>query len=224
MAKVTALKKADADAKGAVNESKSCRLPNVEIPGLIMAAVQKYIKEKGYSMTQFWKEAASHYLQAEEIPPAREKLDRLLEQIAQAEDRLRELEEKEQVLLERELRIEEVERSQSAQYEERLDEFVKMTKELEQEYQARLAEVNDIVMKNEEDHKAKIGKIEEEVRERSDEYRRHLELEFSEKEKELLKREAGIEVREEIAAEKEKFWSTMYDAVVKLTRVCGTLK
>ena len=49
-------------------------------------------------------------------------------------------------------------------------------------------------------------------------------MDYLERERELIRQESQIKVREEIALEKEKFWSTMYDAVVKLTRVCGAVK
>lgn len=225
MSKVTALKKAGSEAKTAATEqNKPCRIPSVEIPGAIMLAAQKLVKDKGYSMAQFWKEAASLYLQTEDIQLAREELDRLLGQIAYAESKLREIEEREQVLNEREIRIEELESAQSTLYEERLAEIEKMASELEESYQAKLAEAEEVVLKHEKEKQAKISSIEDEVRERSEEYRRYIDLESREKEKELIKREAQIEVREQIASEKEKFWTTMYDAVVKLTRVCGAMK
>lgn len=99
-----------------------------------------------------------------------------------------------------------------------------MARELEEDYRAKLAELDEAILKQEEEHRERLDRIEAEVRERSEEYRRHLDLEYQEKEKELIKREARVEIREQIALEKEKFWSTMYDAVVKLTRVCGALK
>lgn len=224
MSKVTALKKANSDSKTMSNENKSARIPSVEIPGSIMIAVQKYVKDKGCSMAQFWREAASLYLQAEEFQPAREKLDRILEQIAWGEARLGELEEKEKYLAERELRIEELEQSQNDLIRERLAEIERMAKEMEAGYQSKLAEVEEALLKNEAEYRARVNNIENEIRERSQEYRRHLELDFRDKEKDLMRREARLEVREEVASEKEKFWTVMYDSIVKLTRVCGTLK
>lgn len=225
MSKVTALKKTSTDSKPVGSEPiKNCRIPNVEIPNTIMLAVQKLVKDKGYSMAQFWKEAAGLRLQADDIQSAKEELDRVLGQIAYAENKLREIEERERLLNERELRIEEVERSQTALHEERLAEIEKRAGELEEEYQAKLAEAGDVILKQEEEHRERLGRIEADVRERSEEYRRYLDVEYREKERELIKREARIEIREEIASEKEKFWSTMYDSVVKLTRVCGAMK
>lgn len=225
MSKVTALKKVNSDSKAAVNEQiKNSRIPNVEIPASIMQEVQKLVKDKGTSMAQFWKEAAGLRLQTEDIQSAKAELDRLIGQIAYAENKLREIEEREQLLNERELRIEEVELSQSALNEERLSEIEKKSGELEEVYQAKLAEVEEVIKRQEEEHRERLGKIETEVRERSEEYRRYLDVDYQEKERELIKREARIEIREQIALEKEKFWSTMYDSVVKLTRVCGAMK
>ena len=225
MSKITALKKPNSDSKPATGETiKNARIPNVEIPSVIMLAVQKLVKDKGYSMAQFWKEAASMRLQTDDIQSAKEELNRILVQIAYAENKLREIEEREQLLNERELRIEEVERSQITLHEGRLAEIEEKARELEEDYQVKLAEVGEAIFKQEEEHRARIGRIEVEVRERSEEYRRYLDLEYREKERELIKQDAQIEIREQIALEKEKFWSTMYDAVVKLTRVCGAMK
>ncbi|MCL6635624.1 MAG: hypothetical protein K6T29_07635 [Peptococcaceae bacterium] len=218
MSKVAALKKATGDPRGtACEQAKNCRLPAVEIPGELMAAVQRLVKEKGCSMAQFWKEAADLRLQTE-------RLEGLLEQIARAEQRLQEIKEREQLLDEREVRIAEVESRQAALYDERLNEIEKMARELEEEYQARLAQAQQAALRQEEEHRDRLDRIEAEIRERSEEYRRHLELEYQEKEKDLVRREARVQVREEIAQEKEKFWSAVYDAVVKLTRVCGAVK
>ncbi|MDD4237728.1 MAG: hypothetical protein PHT62_04140 [Desulfotomaculaceae bacterium] len=223
MSKVTALKKSSGDLK--TNEPvKNCRISNVEVPSGIMQAVQAFIKDKGCSMAQFWKEAASYRLQAEEIQDAREELDRVLGQIAYAEGKLRKIEDKEELIADRETRFYELEQVQNSLLEERKQELEQSAKSLEESYQAKLAELKEAGIKQQEEHKIRLSTIENEVRERSEEYRRYLELDFQDKEREILKREAQIEVRDEITAEKERFWSTMYDAVVKFTRVCGALK
>lgn len=222
MSKVTALKKVNSETK--VEQVKNCRIPNVEIPSSIMQAVQKLVKDKGYTMAQFWKEAAGLRLEAETIQKAREELDGLMSQITHADNKLGEIVEREHLLNERELKIEKVEHSQKALYEERLAELAKKAGELEEDYQARLSEVSEALQKYEEEHQSRLKRIEQEVRERSVEYRRYLDVEYQEKEKELVGREAKIETREQIALEKERFWSTMYESVVKLTRICGALK
>jgi DNA repair exonuclease SbcCD ATPase subunit len=223
MAKVTALKKSSGESKN-LETVKNCRIPNVEVPSTIIQAVQAYIKDKGITMAQFWKEAATYRLQVEELKEAREELDRILGQIASAEEKLREIEFKEELIAEKEARLNELEQEQNAIFEDRKKELDQMAVALEEEYQARLAELAEAGARQEEEHKARLAAIENEVRERTEEYRRYLELDFQNKEREIIKREAQIEVRDEITAEKEKFWSTMYDAVVKLTRVCGSLK
>lgn len=223
MVKITTLKKSSGDLKN-IEPVKNCRIPNVEIPSTIMQAVQAFIKDKGSTVAQFWKEAAAYRLQVEEVKEAKEELDRLLGQIAYAEGKLRDIEVKEEVIAEREKRLDEMEQAQNIYLEERKKEIEQMARTLEEEYQTKLAEQKDNAVRMQEEHKAKLAAIENEIRERSDEYRRYLELDFQDKEREIIKREAQIEVRDEITAEKEKFWSTMYDAVVKLTRVCGALK
>lgn len=223
MAKVAALKKSSGDIKN-LETVKNCRIPNVELPSTIIQAVQAFIKEKGSTMAQFWKEAATYRLQAEEVKEAREELNRILGQIAYAEEKLRDIEDKEELIAEREKRLDQLEQAQNEYLEERKKELEQMARTLEEEYQVRLVELKEKGARQQEEHKARLAAIEDEVRERNQEYRRYLELDFQEKEREIIKREAQIEVRDEITAEKEKFWSTMYDAVVKLTRVCGTLK
>jgi DNA repair exonuclease SbcCD ATPase subunit len=223
MSKVTTLKKSSGEIK-AIEPVKNCRIPNVEVPSVIIQAVQAFIKDKGISMSQFWKEAGTYRLQAEEVKEAKEELERILGQIAYAESKLREIEDKEELLAEREMRLDELEHTNNSFLEERKQEFEQRARLLEESYQAKLAELEEMNFKQQEEHKDRIAAIEREVRERTEEFRRYLELDFQEKEKEIIKREAQIEVRDEITAEKEKFWSTMYDAVVKLTRVCGALK
>ncbi|TEB17849.1 hypothetical protein Psfp_00344 [Pelotomaculum sp. FP] len=223
MSKVTALKKSAGESK-TIETVKNCRIPNVEVPSAIMQAVQAFIKDKGSTMAQFWKEAATYRLQAEEIKDAKEELDRILGQIAYAEDKLRYIEDKEELIADRETRLGELEQAQDAIIEERKKELELRAKALEEDYQAKLAELKETGVRQQEEYKARLAAIENEIRERSEEYRRYLELDFQDKEREIIKREAQIEVRDEITAEKEKFWSTMYDAVVKLTRVCGALK
>lgn len=225
MSKVTPLKKTTNETKPVANEPvKSCRIPNVEIPNTILLAVEKLVKDKGYTMAQFWREAANMRLQMEDIHSAKEELDRILGQIAYAEKKLREIEEREQLLFDKELNMEEEELRQKAIYQEKLAEIENRAKELEEEYQFKLNELEELVKKQKEERQESLSRIEDEVRERSEEYRRYLDVEFHDKEKELIKREARVQVREEIASEKEKFWSSMYDAVVKLTRVCGAVK
>ncbi|HOV80159.1 MAG TPA: hypothetical protein PK728_08620 [Bacillota bacterium] len=224
MSKVTAIKKVISETKQVAEQAKNCRIPSVEIPGTIMLAVQKLVKDKGYTMAQFWKEAASMRLQMEDVKSAKEELDRILGQIAYAERKLREIEEREQLLMEKELKMEEEVLKQKACFDERMAEINSREKDLEEIYQLKMGELEEMMSRQKEEHRQCLNRIEEEVRERNEEYRRSLELEFFEKEKELSRREAHVQVREEIALEKEKFWAAMYDAVVKLTRVCGTLK
>jgi len=223
MAKVATLKKSPGELKK-IEPVKNCRIPNIDIPSGIMQAVQVFIKDKGSSMAQFWKEAATYRLQVEDVKEAKEELDRLLGQIAYAESKLKDIEDREELIADRESRLDEFEQVQNALLEERKEELEQMAKVLEESYQAKLTELKEAGIRQEEEYKARLEAIENEVRERNDEYRRYLEIDFQEKEKEIIKREAQIEVRDEITAEKEKFWSTMYDAVVKLTRVCGALK
>jgi len=223
MSKVTALKKSSGDLK-TVEPVKNCRIPNVEVPSVIMQAVQVFIKDKGSSMAQFWKEAATYRLQLEEVKEAKTELDRILGQIAYAEGKLREIEDKEELIADRETRLDELEQAQNTLLEERKQDLEQKAKALEEGYQTKLAELKETGARQQAEHRARLAAIENEVRERSEEYRRYLELDFQDKEREIIKRETQIEVRDEITAEKEKFWSTMYDAVVKLTRVCGALK
>lgn len=222
MSKVTTLKKASNAAKP--ETVKSCRIPDVEIPNTIMLAVQKFVKDKGCTMAQFWKEAANMRLQMDDVNSAKEELDRVLGQIAYAEKKLRQIEEREQILFDKELNIEEEEIRQRELYEEKMTEIERRAKELEEEYRLKLSSLEDMIKSEKEEDQDYLSQIEKEVRERTEEYRRCLDAEFHEKEKELVKREARVQVREEIALEKEKFWSCMYDAVVKLTRVCGAIK
>lgn len=223
MSKVTTLKKSAVNLKN-LEPVKNCRIPNVEVPSGIMQAVQGFIKDKGSSMAQFWKEAATYRLQVEEVKDAKEELDRILGQIAYAEGKLRDIEDKEELIADRETRLDELEQAQNALLEERQLELEQRAKALEEGYQTKLAEIKEISVSQQEEHNSRLAAIEKEVRERTEEYRRYLELDFQDKEREMIKREAQIEIRDEITAEKEKFWSTMYDAVIKLTRVCGTLK
>jgi len=223
LSKVTTLKRAVAEQKSA-ETSKNSRLPNIEIPAAIMQAVQKYIKDRSCSMTQFWKEAASLRLQTEDMHSAREELDRILGQIAYAEKKLKDLEEKEQEIHTRELRIKEMELNQEVMYEEKMQQLIQREREQEEEYRKKMTEFQEMVQKQEEEYHLRLGDIESRLKEKSAESRPGYEEAYLEKEKELFRREAEIKVREEIALEKEKFWSTMYDAVVKLTRICEAVK
>lgn len=223
MSKVTTLKRVAAEQKS-VENSKNSRLPNIEIPAAIMQAVHKYIKDRSCSMTQFWKEAAGLRLQAEDMQSAREELDRILGQIAYAEKKLKDLEEREQEICARELRIEEEELSQEVLHKERLQQLIQREREQEEEYKKKMAEFQEMVQKQEKEYQLRLGEIESRLREKNGEYRQNYEEDYLEREKELFRREAQVKVKEEIALEKEKFWSTMYDAVVKLTRICGAVK
>jgi hypothetical protein len=155
---------------------------------------------------------------------AREELDRILGQIAYAEKKLKDLEEREQEICARELRIEEVELSQEVLHKERLQQLIQREREQEEEYKKKMAEFQEMVQKQEEEYQLRLGEIESRLREKNGEYRQNYEEDYLEREKELFRREAQVKVKEEIALEKEKFWSTMYDAVVKLTRICGAVK
>jgi hypothetical protein len=223
MSKITALKKLPLKQK-AVEPNRNSRMVNIEIPGTIMQAVQGYIKDQACSITQFWKEAASLRLQAEDMQSARGELDRILGQIAYAEKKLGYLHERDQELCERELRIEEVELSQVALHEERLQKLNQRAREQDEEYVAKMAKFREMVLKQEEEYQIRLEAIESQVRGRSGESRQNHEMDYLKRERELIRQESQIKVREEIALEKEKFWSTMYDAVVKLTRVCGAVK
>lgn len=216
MPKVTTLKKSG---------FKSCRLPPVELPSAIMQAVQVFIQDKGYTMDQFWKEAATYRLQLEEVKESYKKLDQIRGQIDVIEDRIREIENRESLLIERENNLKELEPAQDAILEERAKELEDMAETLEEENRIKPADLKETGIKQQEDYNQRLAAVEKnEFSERYWEYRRYLEMEFREKEKEIIKREAHIEARDAITTEKERFWSVMYDAMIKLARVCGSLK
>jgi hypothetical protein len=223
MAKVTALKKVAAENKPAVT-NKSSRLPNIEIPAGIMQAVQKYIKNRSCSVNQFWKEAASLRLQVEDMQSARRELDRVLGQIAYAENKLIDLEEREREVHARELRMGELELSQEALYEERMCQLDQRAEDQDREYREKMAQFGEMVLKQEEEYNSRLVGIESRAGGKSLQSGQNPKENLLEREKELIRREARIEVQEEIALEKEKLWSVMYDAVIKLTRVCGVVK
>ena len=216
MAKLTTLKKSSGELQNA-ETAKNCRIPNVEVPYGVMQAVQSFIKDHDSTMSQFWLEAATYRLQLKEIQDGKDELNNILEQIKDAESKLMEIEA-------RQKRLEELEQYQNSLLEERSQELDRKAQELEDLYQVKLAELKEEHDSQERDYQERLAAIDQEIRERNEEYRRFLEMDYQEKEREMIRREAQLEVRDEIVAEKEKFWSTMYDAVIKLTRVCGALK
>jgi uncharacterized protein (DUF3084 family) len=140
MAKVATLKKSAGELKN-IEPVKNCRIPNVDIPSGIMQAVQVFLKDKGSSMAQFWKEAATYRLQVEDVKGAKEELDRILGQIAYAEGKLKDIEDREELIADREARLDEFEQAQNDLLEERKEELDQVAKALEESYQTKLAEL-----------------------------------------------------------------------------------
>jgi len=216
MSKVTTLKKSSSELKKA-ETANNCCIQNVEVPYNIMQAVQSFVKDNNSTMSQFWMEAATYRLQLQEIQDSKDELNNILKQIKDAERRLQEIES-------RIKRMEELEQHQNKLLEERSQELDKKAQELEEVYQAKLAELKEKHDNQERDYKERLALLEQEIKEKNEEYKRSLEMEYQEKEREMIRREARLDMRDEIAAEKEKFWSTMYEAVIKLARVCGAIK
>jgi len=144
--------------------------------------------------------------------------------LKEAENRLAQMEEKEQEIDRRLLDLAELKREQENEFKRRLSGLEEKRREEEEDYARRLAEAESLRARYEEEYQERLLNFENEMKERSDEIKKYLEFEFRDKEEDLVKREGQVQVRESVVAEKEKFWGSMYDAVVKLTRVVSACK
>ncbi|MCL6638584.1 MAG: hypothetical protein K6T80_02745 [Firmicutes bacterium] len=160
-----------------------------------------------------------------------EKISQLTAQLKAAEEKLAVLEGREKMLTEKEreidrrlLELADLKKEQENEHIRRMAAMEEKRRAEEEEHALRLAELEQMKAGCEEEYRSRLAGFQSEMKERGEEIRKYLELEFREKEENLVKREGEVTVRETVVAEKEKFWSTMYDAVVKLTRVVSACK
>lgn len=160
-----------------------------------------------------------------------EKLAEVSSQLKKAESRLTELRERENNLIEKEQEVDkrlfdlaELKQEQENEHKRVLAELIEAGKSAEEEYRRRYEEIENMRAGYEEEHRSRILNFENEMKERTNEIKKFIELEFKEREEALAGRESQVLVRESVVAEKEKFWASMYDAVVKLTRVVSACK
>jgi DNA repair exonuclease SbcCD ATPase subunit len=166
-----------------------------------------------------------------ELQVLSEKIVHQSAKLKEAENRLGQMEEKERLIGEKEQEIDrrlldlaDLKREQENEFKRRLSGLEEKRREEEEDYARRLAEAESLRARYEEEYQERLLNFENEMKERSDEIKKYLEFEFRDKEEDLVKREGQVQVRESVVAEKEKFWGSMYDAVVKLTRVVSACK
>ena len=160
-----------------------------------------------------------------------EKIAQMSARLKEGENRLTQIEEKERLIAEKEQEIDRrllelagLKREQENEFKKRLLGLEEKRREEDEEYARRLAEAEKHRARYEEEYQERLLNFENEMEERGGEIKKYLELEFMDKEKNLFEREGQVQVRESVVAEKEKFWSSMYDAMVKLTRMVSACK
>ncbi|MHB1044063.1 MAG: hypothetical protein ACYC0Q_14675 [Eubacteriales bacterium] len=169
--------------------------------------------------------------QHKEVKFLSEKLAEVSSQLKKSESRLAELkerelnlEEKEQEVNKRLLDLAELKQKQENEHKRAMAELIEAGKEAEEEYRRKLDENEDMRARQEEEYQNRILNFDNEMKERVNELKKYIDIEFKEREEAIAGREAQALIRESVVAEKEKFWASMYDAVVKLTRVVSASK